>query len=137
MGVCNPHWWHKFPESVVVHLPQLKSYHKPLLIVVSGLVNQRQYVRPFRFLASWLTHEDFPKVVEHAWKERDDWISSSSDFREEATTWNNEIFGNIFRRKHRLMKRLEGINLRISMVFNRGLEDLQRKLWKEYHTVLV
>lgn len=52
-GVCNPQWLLQFPESSILHLPQLKS---------DGLGS-----RPFRFLASWLTHEDFHKVVESTW----------------------------------------------------------------------
>lgn len=35
------------------------------------------------------------------------------------------------------MRRLEGINLRLSMTFDRGLDHLQMRLWKEYNTVLV
>lgn len=51
--------------------------------------------------------------------------------------WNDEVFENIFHRKMRLMKRLEGINRRLNMTFDRGLDNLQRQLWKEYNTVLI
>ncbi|XP_057432516.1 uncharacterized protein LOC130725290 [Lotus japonicus] len=39
--------------------------------------------------------------------------------------------------KMRLMKRLEGINRRLNMTFDRGLDNLQRQLWKEYNIVLI
>ncbi|XP_057419026.1 uncharacterized protein LOC130713258 [Lotus japonicus] len=136
-GVCNTLWLHYFPEAVILHLPQLKSDHKPILMASSGIVEQRHFVRPFRFLASWLTHDDFPRVVEESWQRGDDWLHSSNGFREDVLVWNQEVFGNILKRKRRLIRRLEGINQRLSMAIDRGLDTLQRSLWKEYNAVLV
>ncbi|XP_057451938.1 uncharacterized protein LOC130743727 [Lotus japonicus] len=136
-GVCNPQWLHTFPESVVLHLPQLKSDHKPLLLAVSGIVDHRAFSRPFRFQAGWLTHEDFPRLMADSWDPGEDWVSNVDKFRNAAVTWNDDVFGQIFHRKRRIMKRLEGVNNRLNMAFDRGLDNLQKKLWKEYHTVLL
>ncbi|XP_057432959.1 uncharacterized protein LOC130725784 [Lotus japonicus] len=136
-GVCNPQWLHTFPESVVLHLPQLKSDHKPLLLAVSGLVEHRAFSRPFRFQAGWLIHDDFPRLMDASWDPDGDWLDNVSNFREAAGTWNDDVFGHIFHGKRRLMKRLEGINNRLSMRFDRGLDNLQKKLWQEYNTVLL
>ncbi|XP_057418459.1 uncharacterized protein LOC130712657 [Lotus japonicus] len=136
-GVCNPQWVHTFPESVVLHLPQLKSDHKPLLLAVSGIVEHRAFSRPFRFQAGWLTHDDFPRLMNTSWDPAGGWLENASNFRDATTTWNDDVFGQIFHRKRRLMKRLEGINNRLSMTFDRGLEKLQKTLWQEYNTVLL
>ncbi|XP_057441172.1 uncharacterized protein LOC130733113 [Lotus japonicus] len=136
-GFCNPQWLHIFPDSVVLHLPQLKYDHKPLLLVVSRIVEHRVFSRPFRFQAGWLTHEDFPRLIESSWDPDGDWLSNSSNFRNAATSWNDDVFSQIFHRKRRVMKSLEGINNRLSMAFDRGLDNLQKKLWQEYNYVFL
>lgn len=50
--------------------------------------------------------------------------------------WNRNVFGNIFRRKQRLLGRLEGINRVLLEYDNKRLEDLRDQLWSEYTTVV-
>ncbi|XP_057432586.1 uncharacterized protein LOC130725366 [Lotus japonicus] len=132
----NDRWVTSFPTSSVLHLPNLKSDHKPLLIRFRedpSDVSQR----PFRFLASWLTHAGFPKLVEDASSDHGKWPPSSAAFREAATSWNSEVFGEIGRRKRKLMRRLEGINNKLHMLSIPYLEKLQKRLWEEYYKVLM
>lgn len=84
--------------------------------------------RPFRFLAAWLTHEDFPRLVKDSWNNHATWISAADTFREEVTTWNQVTFGEIGRKKRHLMRRLEGINTRLRMSHVPCLEKLQKRL---------
>ncbi|XP_057444427.1 uncharacterized protein LOC130736638 [Lotus japonicus] len=91
----------------------------------------------FSNLVGWLTHDDFPNLMASSWNPDGDWLTNSSNFRGAATTWNDDVFGQIFHRKRRIMKRLEGINNRLSMAFDQGLENLQEKLWQEYNTVIL
>ncbi|XP_057444746.1 uncharacterized protein LOC130736989 [Lotus japonicus] len=64
-ALSNDNWLLSFPEATILHLPRLKSDHKPILIKLGG--GQRDASqRPFRFLAAWLTHADFPRLVEEA-----------------------------------------------------------------------
>lgn len=103
-----------FPQASVSHLPCLKSDHKPLLLQLQAPPRDLTQ-RPFHFLAAWLTHEGFPRLVKDTWHTHRDWAPASCAFRDEATTWNNEVFGEIGRKKRHLMSRLEGINRRLCM----------------------
>lgn len=51
--------------------------------------------------------------------------------------WNNEVFGNIFKRKKEYIRRLNGITRKLSGSPNPYLEKLQRRLWNEYEGVLL
>ncbi|XP_057444772.1 uncharacterized protein LOC130737018 [Lotus japonicus] len=131
----NDQWLAYFPEASVLHLPKLKSDHKPMLLQLCE--NQEDVaLRPFRFMAAWLTHEDFPRLVESSWNNQEAWIPASDKFREEAISWNRNIFGEIGRTKRKLMRRLEGINNRLRMAHVPYLVKLQDRLWKEYQKVL-
>lgn len=133
----NAWWISSFPEATVLHLPKLKSDHKPILIQL-GPEQMDSSQRPFRFLAAWLTHEDFPRLVKSSWdSHHDSWIPASVAFCEEAASWNRDVFGEIGRTKRRLMRRLEGINNHLRMSHSPYLEKLQKRLWKEYQTVLI
>ncbi|XP_057425973.1 uncharacterized protein LOC130719367 [Lotus japonicus] len=93
--------------------------------------------RPFRFLATLLTHNDFPRLVKDSWQGEGTWVTASETFRDEATSWNHHVFGEIGRRKRRLMRRPEGINNKLRMAQVPYLEKLQRRLWNEYQSVLI
>ncbi|XP_057432833.1 uncharacterized protein LOC130725635 [Lotus japonicus] len=136
-GICNLAWLEVFPESSILHLPQLKSDHKPLLLRCSDQEVQDTHDRPFRFMSCWLLDNRFPHVVLNAWKNNHDWFTASESFRMNVTDWNSQVFGDVFRRKRRLMRRLEGINAKLHMRHNPFLHHLQRKLWKLYNRTLV
>ncbi|XP_057425985.1 uncharacterized protein LOC130719379 [Lotus japonicus] len=105
----NAHWLASFPEASVLHLPKLKSDHKPMLLQLCK-PQEDMTIRPFRFLAAWLTHEDFPRLVESSWNNHEAWTPASDKLREEVTSWNKHVFGEIGRKKRQLVKSLEGIN---------------------------
>ncbi|XP_057451015.1 uncharacterized protein LOC130742925 [Lotus japonicus] len=136
-GICNLDWLEAFPESSIIHLPQLKSDHKPLLFKGSSQGVAPVSDRPFRFMSCWLTDNRFPHVVSNAWRNNLDWASASKSFREDVVEWNTHVFGNVFRRKRRLMRRLEGINAKLRMQHNPFLHNLQHKLWQQYNCALV
>ncbi|KAF7811130.1 putative ribonuclease H protein At1g65750 family [Senna tora] len=134
-ALANMGWRNMFPEASVLHLPPLKSDHSPILIRTHGMVDSGAHKdRPFRFLASWLLHDDFPNVVKDSWQL--DWHWSLSTFQEKIKGWNRDVFGNIFRKKERLLRRLQGIHNRLSMGPNLFLSNLQDELWVEYENVL-
>ncbi|XP_057444628.1 uncharacterized protein LOC130736869 [Lotus japonicus] len=64
----NTPWVQTFPQVSVFHLPRLKSDHNLILIKLFEAPGDNLQ-RPFHFLASWLTHADFPRVVDGAWKD--------------------------------------------------------------------
>lgn len=50
--------------------------------------------------------------------------------------WNKEVFGNIFKRKHQILRRLEGID---KVLMNNSIERLlllKDQLWKEYQSIV-
>ncbi|XP_019465327.1 PREDICTED: uncharacterized protein LOC109363517 [Lupinus angustifolius] len=50
------------------------------------------------------------------------------------TVWNKEVFGDIFKRKNRLLRRLNGITKKLALWSDAFLEHLQTDLWEEYET---
>lgn len=93
--------------------------------------------RPFRFLASWLTHDDFPNFLANAWPRNARWCDQVVSLQGSVQEWNKTVFGNIFDRKRRLIKRLENVAHRLTMRPSIDLEIAQKRLWGEYEQVLV
>ena len=60
-------WRTLFPEAYVENLLRNYSNHRPILLRGQGSIPERPS-RPFRFQACWLTHDDYPIVVNNAWK---------------------------------------------------------------------
>ncbi|XP_052107411.1 uncharacterized protein LOC127740479 [Arachis duranensis] len=134
--LCNLEFNVLFPSVGVKHLPKLKSDHLPILLDFDTFaVNGRE--RPFKLLASWLLHEGYNNLVRSNWYKQGDLINNIHHFTEKAKEWNKEVFGQIFRKKKRILLRLEGINQNLSFNNNPFLEKLQRDLWREYEMIVV
>ena len=84
-----------------LHLPKLYSDHRP--IILKGLVQTRtgQEHKPFRFLAAWLTHEQFEDMVKRVWRSDGDAVNNSLSFMVAAREWNKSVFGHILAKKNR------------------------------------
>lgn len=65
-----------------------------------------------QFQVAWLQHKVFMKFLEDKLFCRDNLPGSLKDLSVELNAWNKETFGNIFQRKKRLLKRLEGVQVR-------------------------
>ncbi|RYQ99609.1 hypothetical protein Ahy_B07g087554 [Arachis hypogaea] len=63
-GLSNLDWQIAFPEARIKHLPMLKSDHSPICLQLLSPMDHNRGRRPFRFLASWLTHPDFGNVMD-------------------------------------------------------------------------
>ncbi|KAK5840874.1 hypothetical protein PVK06_009779 [Gossypium arboreum] len=59
---CNSEWQTFAPNTTVQHLYKLKSDHCPLMVSMNPEKVENE-TRPFRFLASWLSHLEFKDVV--------------------------------------------------------------------------
>lgn len=62
--------------------------------------------------------------------------ASLRKFLEKLKSWNNDTFRNVFRRKKRLTKRLEGVQHAPSLNAVEGLLKLERRLREEMKEVL-
>ncbi|KAF7808311.1 uncharacterized protein G2W53_035054 [Senna tora] len=84
-ALANVSWRMRFPEASVLHLPHFKSNHSPLLIkLVNNDPSSNRKDRPFRFLASWMLHEDFQNLMQGVWQSN--WHTSLSNFHEKVST---------------------------------------------------
>ncbi|XP_016667281.1 uncharacterized protein [Gossypium hirsutum] len=61
-AICNNAWCTLFPNSLVTHLPRLKSDHRPLKLSLMPALHSSQG-RPFRFLAGWVEYLAFSDFV--------------------------------------------------------------------------
>ena len=127
----------RFSEASIIHLPALKLEHMPLLLKHGQSSRIPSNIKPFRFIASWLADPTFQNVVCQAWGNSGEWIRSVKKFHGLARQWNEECFGNILKKKTRLLGRLEGINSKLSVQSNPFLHNLQGKLWKELDSILL
>ncbi|KAI9080552.1 hypothetical protein K1719_037518 [Acacia pycnantha] len=112
-ALCNPLWLQLLPQASVAHLPKLLSDHRPILIKLGHNHQSRPSVRPFRFLAPWLSHPDFPNIVRRAWQSGGELMSCIESFKSEAQRWNIDTFGHIGKRKRCLLRRLKGIQSKL------------------------
>lgn len=84
-----------FSEAFIEVLCRLHSDHNPLFLRLGGLP-QRKGPRPFHFEAAWIVHNDYQKVVEHAWKEKGgrsiDALEKVKEDSLNSTTRYSEIF---------------------------------------------
>lgn len=102
-----------------------------------GGIPETRGSRPFRFEAVWLTHPDYATVVEKAWdKEKGNLVEALSKVKDDSIVFNQEVFGNIFRRKQALERRLKGIQKSLERVDSARLTMLENQLQKEYDTIL-
>ncbi|KAL1156476.1 hypothetical protein V6Z11_A08G094900 [Gossypium hirsutum] len=104
----NKAWIQTFPNSLVTHLPKIKSDHRSLLFSL----NSKVYLpngRPFRFLAGWVEHPDFGDFVKDKWDFSGDMSISLSMFTRDFKNWNTTIYGHITSHKRSLIKELTTI----------------------------
>ncbi|XP_074277012.1 uncharacterized protein LOC141600668 [Silene latifolia] len=113
-ALCNSEWSTQFSEASVRHLPAFQSYHCPLLISPNGFAPLSSVQRPFRFQAAWMTHENFSEFIR----------------------WNEDVFGNIFRKKRELLARIEGCQRELSAHRQNHLIKLESRLRKELDDIL-
>lgn len=136
--VVNQVWGDENMELKLLHLNQLNSDHRPILLEIGGSNNCRAQHQPlFRFQSAWLTNESFKEVVKGAWAEGRDWNTGKETFVNDAKTWNKVCFGNIFRRKERIFRRLKGIDRAIAAGSSNSFDSIQNSLWKEYEDILI
>ncbi|XP_019248757.1 PREDICTED: uncharacterized protein LOC109228028 [Nicotiana attenuata] len=98
----------QYPEAFVMHLPRTHSDHCPLKINLVGSPNN-YLPRPFKFEPMWASHPSFPNIINRAFSDHSNLLQSTDSFKTLVTMWNQEIFGNIFHQKRRILARISGI----------------------------
>ena len=123
----NAEWNGLFPDASVQYLERSHSDHCPVLLSLDR--NQDiKLPHPFRFQLMWQSHPEFPTVVREAWSSPTTLCTATSKFVNKAKVWNKNIFGNLFPRKKRVLARLRGIQIALSINPNDFLVDLEKNL---------
>lgn len=91
---------------------------------------------PFRFLAAWLTYQDFDNFVGANWDHNVSYIQAAKDITTNESPQNLNIFGNILQRKRSLLARIGGIQKALETQATNGLRRLELKLKRDLEEVL-
>ncbi|GLT44684.1 hypothetical protein SLA2020_185690 [Shorea laevis] len=135
-ALTNMPWMLLFPEAFVTNLPRTRGDHCPVLINIKGLPPPSKESRSFRFEAAWLSHPNFRTVLEKAWNEGASLESAINSFTISVKQWNQEVFGDIFKRKQRLLAQIIGTQKEIENCPQPFLFALEDRLIKSYNAVL-
>lgn len=74
--------------------------------------------------------------MENVWHASDSWEVNIERLTTNLRVWNKECFGNIFRRKKRILARLGGILRKLLERENDRLLNLRNTVWNEYNLIL-
>ncbi|XP_028769381.1 uncharacterized protein LOC114726829 [Neltuma alba] len=135
-GLCNVEWQNAYSNAFVRVLPRIHSDHHPLLFNFSG--QQTVWVeRPFRFEAMWLKHPDFKNFMEKKWNKGEEMVKALESLKEALRVWNKEVFGDLRKRKNKLLARIGGIQQSLGKSRNPFLDELSQELQQELMELLL
>lgn len=135
-GMANSSWRTAFSQAFVEVQCRLHSDHNTILVRCGGLPEEWG-PRPFRFEAAWVTHEDYHQVVHRAWTRRQGSpVEALEQVRADSLVFNKEVFGNIFRRKREIERRLKGVQHSLERVDSVRLVMLEHQLQRDYDQIL-
>ncbi|GLT46247.1 hypothetical protein SLA2020_200180 [Shorea laevis] len=133
---CNTDWKLYFPEASVFHLPRVHSDHNPILLDLEPS-KQSCGKRPFRLEKFWVDHPEFQNLVQVCWGNNDHNTSQCLEaMMNRAKSWSRATFGNLFKRKKKILARLEGIHRFLSSKHCPFLTSLEKELANEYSDIL-
>jgi len=72
LGRClmNDAWQILWPNSMIIHAPQIGSDHCPLILNLTLAFTKRR--KMFNFEASWINNQEFRGIVDRCWNEEID-----------------------------------------------------------------
>ncbi|GKV28437.1 hypothetical protein SLEP1_g37496 [Rubroshorea leprosula] len=133
---ANPDWKLSFPEASLFHLPHTHSDHCPILLDLNPSC-PRSGSRPFRLEKFWIDHPDFQNIIHQVWVDTNTNTAKSVELTmNRAKAWSLATFGNIFKRKKKLLARIEGIQKSHAYNFSSFLWNLERDLLQQYNDIL-
>lgn len=84
----------------------------------------------------WFEHPEFSHITERIWDRNPDYFTISENYKNYLIRWNKETFGNIFRRKRKILYRIKGIHQYLQHQYSKSLFDLEKELQQEYVLLL-
>lgn len=136
-ALCNEVWRLTFPEAVVKTLPRVDfSDHHPILILPYGVIGHFRN-KPFRFERAWQSHSLYKNSINAAWNPTLDVVLNIQNAKLYLQNWGKEVFGDVSRRKRRLLSRIGGIQKAYANGNNnRFLRKLESSLQRDLKTLL-
>lgn len=125
-ALCTTDFLDFFLEVKIRHLRAVNSDHAPLLLNLGKRKGGGR--RGFMFQAAWLCHHNFSDMVDRKWNQNEDTLYNTCKLASTLKQWNKLTFGNIHKRKSRILARLEGIQKCLGLGCTNGLIKLERKL---------
>ncbi|KAK9991116.1 hypothetical protein SO802_026101 [Lithocarpus litseifolius] len=133
--LATSQWKTLFEETNVLHLPKTSSDHCPVLVNTNPLPFNFGK-RPFRLKTIWFSDPSFPSLSQKSWQTHPNDIALTiRDFTERATSWNRNIFGNIFHKKKGILARLNNIQKAQCNGNSASLSNLEKNLTADYHQI--
>ncbi|CAL9005467.1 unnamed protein product, partial [Prunus brigantina] len=126
-----------FNEANVQHLPRTTSDHNPIKIKLSSRFVVSPHLRPFRFEAMWMQHEQFNEFISDVWGQAaGSALYKTYQLVQPLKDWNVNVFGHLKKWKACLLACLNGIQKALCRGSNTFLSKLKISLIKEYNCVL-
>ncbi|XP_072058201.1 uncharacterized protein [Arachis hypogaea] len=134
-ALANADWRSSFSDARVEVLPRVRSDHHPLLVIIKPERMDKGEKR-FRYEAMWKSHPNFDEFVLKNWSPSNSFPASLNSLAVNLKKWNNDVFGNVFKRKRRVLNRINGIQKASTYGRNPFLEDLEQQLVTELEEIL-
>ncbi|KAK5845345.1 hypothetical protein PVK06_001517 [Gossypium arboreum] len=131
----NGAWIQNFPNCRLIHLPKIKSDHRPILLVLNSSISQPRG-RPFRFLPGWIEHPGFENFLKENWDSSGNFTETLGRFTHKLKEWNKNVYGNFTTRKRDLINRIACIQKRSNYHGTHHLNQIDLSLHQELENVL-
>ncbi|GAU49878.1 hypothetical protein TSUD_408170 [Trifolium subterraneum] len=125
--LCNVDWRIKYHDGIAKVLPRVQSDHHPIIVLLEGHATSSRN-RPFRFEAAWNSHVDFKYFLNSNWEKDTNIVQSLHNLPIQLKKWNKDTFGDIFKRKKKILDRLDGIQNSSNYGHSIFLENLEKEL---------
>lgn len=83
--------------------------HAPVYVQLSPEMRGNPSRRPFRFEAAWLSHDSFKEMLTTSWQKDLTTPEALKALRVKLKKWNNEVFGDVQKRKDSLAKEIKEV----------------------------
>lgn len=134
-AVANELWLYLINNFTVTTLPRTNSDHHPICLKCSDA----SYGSPllyFRFENAWMTHDNFMDCVKESLsKSNTALLDTLHVLAQDLKVWSTACFGDIYRRKRRVLARLNGIQKCLDQGPNDYLQQLEVLLIEELNLI--
>ncbi|XP_021290562.1 uncharacterized protein LOC110421316 [Herrania umbratica] len=136
-GLANEERRTIYPHAEAFVLPRTHSDHHPILVRCTDSPLLLQAKKNFRFEEAWMTHPNFIDFLKTKWRfaEKDMSITLKG-LADNLQQWSLETFGDIYKKKKRLLARLKGMQKIPDAKPSDYLQHLEIALIEEYNLAL-